>query len=108
MGRIDNKRCVFADSISLAFDDRFAIGFSHTNTVCFTASSRFTGCIPFRDSVSGAVANGVAETSRVASSVPFPVRGLVKPGVSLDVRCFADSNARGAEPAKKTTATATA
>ena len=108
MGRIDNKRCDFADSNSFAFGDRFAIGLFHTNAVGFTTSSRFTDCIPFRDSVSDSVANGVAETGRLAGSVPFAVRGLVKPGFSLDKRCFANTNTRGAEPAKKTTATATA
>ena len=60
MGRIDNKRCAFADGIPLAFGDRFAIGLSHANAVGFATSSRFTGCIPFGDSVSSPVANGVA------------------------------------------------
>ena len=108
MGRIDNKRCAFADGISFAFGDRFAISLFHANAVGFTASIRFTGWIPFRDRVSGSVANGVAETGRLARSIPFAVRGLVKPGFSLDGGCFADTNTRGAEPAKKTTATATA
>jgi hypothetical protein len=106
LGRIDNKRRSFADGISLAFEDCFAIGFSRANTVGFTTNIRFTGCIPYRDSVSDPVSNGVAETGRLAGSIPFAVRDLVKPGFSLDARCFA--NTRGAEPAKKTTATATA
>jgi hypothetical protein len=108
LGRIDNKRCAFADGISIAFGDRFAIGLFHTNAVGFTTSIRFTDCIPFRDSVSHSVANGVAETGRLAGSNPFAVRGRVKPGFSLDARCFANINTRGAEPTKKTTATATA
>ena len=108
MGRIDNKRCDFADSNSFAFGDRFAVGLFHTNAVGITTSIRFTGCIPFRDSVSDPVANGVAETGRLAGTIPFAVRGRVKPGFTLDARCFANTNTRGAEPAKKTTATATA
>ena len=108
MGRIDNKRCAFADGISIAFGDRFAIGLFHTNAIGFTTSIRFTGCIPFRDSVSDPVPNGVAETGRLAGSIAFAVRGLVKPGFSLDARCFANTNTRGAGPAKKTTAAATA
>ena len=108
MGRTDNKRCAFADGLSFAFGDRFAIGLFHTNAIGITTSIRFTGCIPFGDSVSDPVANGAAETGRLAGSVPFAVRGLVKPGFSLDKRCFANTNTRGAEPAKKTTATATA
>ena len=107
MGRIDNKRCAFADGISFALGDRFAIGLFHTNAVGFTTSIRFTDCIPFRDSVSHPVANGVAEIGRLAGSIPFAVRGRVKPGFTLDAR-FANTNTRGAEPAKKTTATATA
>jgi hypothetical protein len=106
LGRIDNKRCAFADGVPLAFGDRFAIGLFHANAVSFTPSIRFTGCIPFRDSVSSPVANGVAETGRLAGSIPFSIRGRVKPGFSLNTRCFA--NTRGAEPAKETTATATA
>lgn len=108
MGRIDNKRCAFADGLSFAFGDRFAIGVFHTNAIGITTSIRFTGCIPFGDSVSDPVANGVAETGRLAGSIPFAVRGLVKPGFSLDARYFGNTNTRGAEPAKKTTTTATA
>ena len=108
MGRIDNKRCAFADGLSFAFGDRFAIGFFYTNAIGFTASIRFTGGIPFGDGVSGPVANGVAETGCLADRIPFAVRDPVKPGFSLDARCFANTNTRGAEPAKETTATATA
>jgi hypothetical protein len=108
LGRIDNKRCAFADGLSFAFGDRFAIGLFHTNTIGFTTSIGFTGCIPFGDSVSDRVANGVAETGRLAGSIPFAVRGLAKPGFSLDARGFTNTNTRRAEPAKKTTATATA
>jgi hypothetical protein len=108
LGRIDSKRCAFADGISFALGDRFEIGLVDTNAVGFTTSIRFTDCIPFRDSISHSVANGVAETGRLAGSNPFAVRGRVKPGFSLDARCFANINTRGAEPAKKTTATATA
>ena len=108
MGRIDNKRCAFADGISFALGDRFAIGLFHTNAVGFTTSIRFTDFIPVRDSVSHPVANGVAETGRLAGTIPFAVRGRVKPGFTLDARCFANTNACRAEPAKKTTATAAA
>jgi hypothetical protein len=97
---MDNKRCAFADGISLAFGDCFAVGFFDTNTV------GFTGCISFRDSVSDPIANCVAETGRLAGSIPFALKDLVKPGFSLDAHCFA--NTRGAEPAQKTTATAAA
>jgi len=100
LGRIDNKRCAFADGISFAFGECCSIGFFHTNALSFT------GCVPFRDSVFDAVAIGVAETGRLAGSIRFAVRDLIKPGFSLDTRCFAKP--RGAEPAKKTTATATA
>ena len=112
MGRIDSKRCTFADRISfadrvsVALGDRFAIGFSHPNTVGFTTSIRFTGCIPFSNRVSDPVASGVAETGRLAGRIPFAIRGLGKPGFSLDARCFA--NARRAKPTKKTTATSRA
>ena len=85
MGWIDNKRCAFADGISLARGDRFAIGLFHASAVGFTTSIRFTGCIPFRDSVSDPIANGVAETGSLAGSIPFSVRGRGKPGVSLGV-----------------------
>jgi len=85
LGRIDNKRCVFADGIPLAFGDRFPVGLFHANAVGFTTSIRFTGCIPFRDSVSDPVANGVAETGSLAGSIPFSVRGRGKPGLSLGV-----------------------
>ena len=108
MGRIDNKRCAFADGLSFAFGDRFAIGLFHTNPIGITTSIRFTGCVPFGDSVSDPVTNGVSEIGRLAGSIPFAVRGLVKPGFSLDARGFANTNTRGAEPAKKTTATAAA
>ncbi|HEX6563624.1 MAG TPA: hypothetical protein VF020_05030 [Chthoniobacterales bacterium] len=108
MGRIDHKRCAFADGLSFAFGDRFAIGLFHTSAIGFTTSIRFTGGVPFGDSVSDSVANGVAETGRLAGSISFAIRGLVKPGFSLDGRCFANTNTRGAGPAKKTTATATA
>jgi len=91
LGWIDNKRCAFADGISLARGDRFAIGLFHANAVGFTTSIRFTGCIPFRDSVSGPVANCGAETGRLAGSLPFTVRGLIKPGFSLDTRRFANT-----------------
>ena len=90
MGRIDNKRCDFADGLSFAFGDRFAIGLFHTNAIGFTTSIRFAGCIPFRDSVSDPVASGVAETGRLAGSIPLAVGCLVKPGFSLDA-CFANT-----------------
>jgi hypothetical protein len=106
LGRIDSKRCAFADGITLAFGDRFTIGLSHANAVGFTTSIRFTGCIAFRDSVSDPVASGVAETGCLAGSIPFPVRGLRRPGLTLDACCF--TNSRGAKPAKKTTAAAAA
>ncbi|MBV9873181.1 MAG: hypothetical protein JO025_00505 [Verrucomicrobia bacterium] len=108
MGRINSKRCAFADGLSFAFGDRCAIGLCHTNAIGFTTSVRFTGSVPFRDSFSDPFANGVAETGRIAGTIPFPVRGLVKPGFSLDDRCFANTNTRGAAPAKKTTAAARA
>jgi len=108
LGRIDNKRCAFANGLSFAFGDRFAIGLFHTNTIGLTTSIGFTCCIPFGDGVSDPVANGVAETGRLAGSIPFTIRGLAKPGFSLDARCFANTNTRGTGPAKKTTATAAA
>jgi hypothetical protein len=91
LGWIGNKRCAFADGISLAFGDRFAIGLFHSNAIGFTTSIRFTGCIPFGDSVSDPLANGVAEAGHVARSIPFSFRERVKPGFSFDARGFADT-----------------
>jgi len=84
LGRLDNKRLAFANGISLAFGDCFAIGFSHPNTICFPASILFTGCNPFRDGASGFVANGVANTGPLASSISFAINTLIKPGFALD------------------------